>query len=275
MLSLWNEGISLQREQDMGMARLSTQLVVVSDIHLRTLDDPRGSLLVDTLERLADGVEFVVLNGDIFDFCFGDGDYFREKFRPLGDLLKRTQERGIQVVFIEGNHEFHLDRIGWSGPTIVQGDHHIVRLKTGERIKIGHGDLMLREPAYEIFRATLKSSLVRRVSACVPGSWLDGYALRHASFSRSRDAYRKIDHTRILVAAEQWLSDGAYDHGIFGHFHVPYCERRPNSQGMLVSVESWDRPNLLTYADGSFSRVYLDQPGALFEPSPALSLFSK
>jgi len=265
----------LQTENATGTARLSAQLVVASDIHLRTLDDPRGSLLMDALGRLTDTVECVVLNGDIFDFCFGDGDYFRAKFQPLGDLLKRTQERGIQVVFIEGNHEFHLDRIGWGGMTIVQGDHHIVRLTTGERIKIGHGDLMLREPAYELFRATLKSSLVRRASGCIPGRWLDGYALRHASFSRSRDAYRKIDHTRILTAAEQWLAEGAFDHGIFGHFHIPYCERRANGSGMLVSVESWDRPNLLTYVDGSFGRVYLHQPGAPFTPSPATSLFSE
>lgn len=230
---------------------------------------------MDALERLTNNVEYIVLNGDIFDFCFGDGEYFRRKFRALGDLLRRTQARGIQVVFIEGNHEFHLDRIGWQGATIVQTDHHVICLKSGERIKIGHGDLMLREPAYEIFRATLKSSFVRQASSLVPGPWLDGYALRHASFSRSRDAYRKIDHTKILGAAEKWLGNGHFEHGIFGHFHVPYCEKRANGKGMLVSVESWDRPNLLTYSDGSFSRIYLNHPGEPFVAAPAESLFLK
>lgn len=256
-----------------GVEKLAAQLVVASDVHLRTLNDHRGTLLMDLLARLAETVEVVVLNGDIFDFCFGDSAYFRAKFQAFGELVRRTVERGIQVVFVEGNHEFHLDRIGWDHMTLVQGDHHVVRLSSGEVIKVGHGDLITGERLYKGFRATLKSNLARLVAARVPGSWLDTYALNHARFSRSQDVYRTIRHERILAAAERWLESGAFDHGIIGHFHVPYSEPRRLNQGFVMSVESWDRPNVLTYDNGVFGRIYLEEPGKPFIPTPATSIF--
>lgn len=261
------------RNKQISGDRLSAQLVVASDVHLRAIDDPRGTLLMDVLERLSDDVEYVVLNGDIFDFCFGDSAYFREKFHEFGELLRRTAQRGIQVVFIEGNHEFHLDRIGWTQITLVQGDHYEVRLKTGELIKIGHGDLISEEHLYRAFRGTLKSHFTRFLAAQLPGKWLDAYALRHASFSRSQDVYRTIHHKKILDAAERWLGEGPYSHGIIGHFHVPYAEKRQGHSGYILSVESWDRPNLLTFNKGVFERIYLETPGESFIPTPVTSVF--
>src|SRR3954469_15449501 len=96
-----------------GGATLEAPLVVASDVHLRTLDDRRGELLVDALGRLGHGVECLVLNGDVFDFCFGGSRYFRRKFAALGAILEAISRRGTRVVFVEGNHEFHLGEIGW------------------------------------------------------------------------------------------------------------------------------------------------------------------
>ncbi|MBM4250836.1 MAG: hypothetical protein FJ146_02595 [Deltaproteobacteria bacterium] len=253
---------------------IAAPFVLASDVHIQHMTDLRARLLLDALRRLSPAVEVVVLNGDICDFCFGGSSYFRRKFRPLGAALEQLVSRGIRVYFVEGNHEFHLERIGWDGVQIVQSRDLTVALKSGHKIKLMHGDLLIDEPLYRVFRATLKSQLIRRTAALVPGALLDAYALRHAKFSRAQDQYRVLNHERILSAFAAWLALDEAHHGIIGHFHVPYAENHPQTERMMVSVDSWDKPNLLLFADGKFNRVHLNEPGAPFSATPAQSLFT-
>jgi UDP-2,3-diacylglucosamine pyrophosphatase LpxH len=254
---------------------ISAPFVLASDVHIQHMSDERSTLLLDVLDRLSPDVETLVLNGDICDFCFGASSYFRRKFQSLGAALEGLVNRGIRVYFVEGNHEFHLERIGWEGVQIVQSRDLVVALESGHRIKLMHGDLLIDEPLYRAFRATLKSQFVRRTAALLPGAGLDAYALRHAKFSRAQDRYRVLDHARILKAFSDWLAQDEAHHGIIGHFHVPYAEKHPQSDRMMVSVDSWDKPNLLVFAAGQFSRVYLSEPGAPFVATPAQSIFSE
>ena len=252
---------------------LSAALVLASDIHLRTADDERAQLLLDVLRRLAPSVECLVLNGDIFDFCFGGSAYFRNKFAVLGAALQEVARRGTRVVFVEGNHEFHLDRLGWPDIEIVRERDVVVTLKSGERIKVTHGDLIKDDILYRIFRGLVKSRFAAFCARWIPGALLDGYALGHAKVSRAQDRYRRLDHGAILAAADCWLADATYDHGVIGHFHVPYAEKRRGGIGLVVGVDCWDVPNLLVYQDGGFARIFLAGPGEPFTPSPLESIF--
>ncbi len=261
---------SLQAQGD----SLTASLVLASDVHIQHMADRRGRLLLDLIERLSSEVEVLVLNGDIFDFCFGDAAYYRRKFRPLGEALEAAAKRGIRVVFVEGNHEVHMDRSGWSGVEFVLARDFALTLRSGERIKISHGDLITEDPLYRAFRGLIKSQFARRAASYIPGGWLDAYSLRHAKISRSQDRYRTLNHQRILDAFRAWVDEGAFDHGIIGHFHVPYAEPRQGRPGLLLSVDSWDRPNALIYRDGQFQRVHLQEPGLPFIAEPVASLFS-
>lgn len=257
-----------------GESHLTAPFVLVSDIHIQHMADKRARLLLDALERLGPQVETVVLNGDICDFCFGDSDYFRHKFRPLGEALMGLAQRGVRVIYVEGNHEFHLERIGWKGIEIVQERDLYITLKSGVRLKVTHGDLLTDEPLYKLFRGTLKSQAVRFAAAYVPGGWLDAYALRHAKFSRAQDHYRTLKHDRILDAFARWTEDSECDHGIIGHFHVPYAEKHPRTSQLMMSVASWDQPNLLVFQDDAFQRILLQEPGLPFVRQPASSIFT-
>lgn len=254
---------------DLAGAPLNASLVVASDVHLREADDDRSKLLLDVLSRLGPGVECLVLNGDIFDFCLGDSRYFQNKFRAIGVALADVAARGIRVVFVEGNHEFHMESVGWPGVEIIQTFDLTITVKSGESFRITHGDLLTRDPLYRAFRGLVKSRLARFCASFIPGSWLDAYALKHAKVSRAQDKYRRLDHQRILGAFSRWLSSVDADHGIIGHFHIPYAEKQARSDGLMLSVESWDRPNLLVFADHRFHRIHLSAVGAPFVPEPA------
>lgn len=253
-------------------SQLVAELVLASDLHVRDPDDERGQLLLDLVERIDGKTSYFVLNGDVFDFYFGCGAYFRKKFERLTTALERLAQRGTTVVFVEGNHEFHLHEAGWKHIEIVTEGDLLLTLPSGARIKINHGDLLHDDPLYAAFRTLIKSRLVRACARAVPGAWLDAYAMRHASISRARDQYRKLNHTHLLAAFARWLeAEPQAHHGIIGHYHVPYAEPHKDG-GLMLSVESWDRPSVLVYRDSSFWRANLDRVGQPFVFAPALSI---
>ena len=85
-------------------------LIVASDVHIRTEHDERYHLLCQLVESAKKtGAKSLVLNGDIFDFFFGWGHYFRQKYSRLLAALDELAKTGAEVWFVEGNHEFGLD----------------------------------------------------------------------------------------------------------------------------------------------------------------------
>lgn len=244
----------------MTLEYLDAEVVIASDIHLTNMESPRGQLLMKLLDCVSNRLEFLVLNGDIFDFCFGKKTYFQKKFARLGESLSQLASRGVQVVFVEGNHEFSLPDLGWKGIEFVGELSKTIQTKSGNKIAITHGDLLLDDPRYQRFRRFIKSKKIIDLAGKLPGRWLDVYALKHAKISRSQDEYRHLDHVKIVEAAFKWLSLTEASTGVFGHFHNPYSEMiaTQGSELRVFCVESWDKPNILVMKGGKFFRAYLE-----------------
>ncbi len=245
----------------MTLEQLDAEVIVASDIHLLNLESPRGQMFLTLLENLSNPVEYLVLNGDIFDFCFGKSIFFQRKFAKLGTALSRLVANGVEVVFVEGNHEFSMAQVGWEGVQFVEGVTKIIQTKSGLKLALTHGDLLLNDPKYRLFRNFLKSKKTINLAAKIPGPWLDSYALKHAKVSRSRDVYRRVDHKKVVDAAFKWVESTGAQMGIFGHFHIPYAEAMVmnGADYRVFCVESWERPNLLVIKQGRPLRTYLDQ----------------
>ncbi len=255
------------------MSLWTASLLVVSDIHLNHADDDRSQLFLQLLEGASLGeVEYLVLMGDIFDFCLGSHPYFQRKFSAIGRALEKVVASGTQVIYLEGNHEFKLASLPWKGVQVISEGTHTIRLKSGETIQMAHGDLIYSHNMYRAFRRVVKSPLVTGVARWLPGAWMDNLATKGSEVSRSQDQYRQIEHDKILGAVDAWLETGPASFGIFGHFHVPYAEpRRDGKAGGVFSVESWDRPNVLAFKAGAFYRYYFDpQSAQAWQPAEPL-----
>lgn len=240
------------------------------------MDDERGQLLLDLISRIdPSSTKYFVLNGDIFDFCFGASSYFRNKFKLLGQSLTALAHKGVRVVVVEGNHEFHIDKIGWDGVNFVTERDFTVEFAPDQRIKISHGDTIKYDFWYRLYRGLTKSTLFGLLARLVPGIWVDRLSLRYATASRKMGETRPFDPAPLFRAAEQWVQDGDYNHGIFGHFHIPYAEPRDNGSGKILCVESWDRPNALIFRDGEFYRSYFSKIGEPYKVEPVTPILKK
>lgn len=247
-------------------------LMVMSDIHLVSCEDPRGSRLLQVLDSLIHAdLKNLVLLGDIFDFCLGSSPYFRRKFAPIGERLERMAKKGVKIYFFEGNHEFNLEQIGWKGVEIVSEGNLTIEVDH-RKIHLAHGDLIYSTWHYRWFRAFVKSWPVTTAASLLPGQWMDRFATKSAQISRAQDRYRSIRHQSILKSAGHWLRQSAADHGIFGHFHVPYAEKSPEHQGLLLGLDSWDIPNALVMQNHRFQRIFFLRDGHRVEDAKSFFL---
>lgn len=243
---------------------LAAELVVVSDIHLGHCADERGQYLLNTIHQLVKSdVRTFVMLGDIFDFTLGSSGYYRRKFAPIGAALTRLAASGTRVLFFEGNHEFNMPRFGWDGVEIIEEGDRLIELGDGTRVLMTHGDMLYPSKVYAAFRHVVKSRLVKEVASLFPGTFLDKMTLKSAQISRAQDDSRTMNHRGLLETANRWLAGSDAQHGIFGHFHVPYAEPREDAKGKILSLDCWDKPNLLIYTEKEFWRGALGKDGSL------------
>ncbi len=249
------------------------QLVMVTDVHMGTIDDSRGQLLLNLIESLGQWkLQNFLLCGDIFDFCQGTNPYFQKKFHALGEALKTLASGGTRVIFVEGNHEFDLQGLSWHGIEFLTEIDRVIEFSNGSRLAITHGDQIYNNLRYRKFRAVVKSRLVRWIARwVVPSKLMDWYTSRHSKLSRAADKYRNLDHASLISAMKQWLATKNAEHGVFGHFHVPYFEQRDAGSGFIVSCESWDAPNALVLYKDKFSRLKWDRHIQKWVRQPAVS----
>ncbi|MBF0441843.1 MAG: metallophosphoesterase [Oligoflexales bacterium] len=234
-------------------------LVVVSDLHIKNIHDDNGRLFLRFLDNLmACKIDCLVLIGDVFDFILGSKRFYHKKFEPIGNALMKLAQKGVRIVYLEGNHEFMLKSLGWKGIEFIDScsDGLIIPLEGGRKVKIGHGDLIYSSLVYRSFRAIVKSRLFLLLVNLLPGRLIDYFSIKGSQASRSQDKYRPILHDEILEAAELWARRSGCDFCLFGHFHVPYYEKMKSGEGYLISLSHWEsQPSFLAFSNGRFVRL--------------------
>lgn len=203
-------------------------LYAVSDLHVSGSDDPLyRSLLVLVNERATSG-DVVVLAGDLFDLFVGNKKIFRERYGEFYSALEGAGKRGVEIHYIEGNHDF-LIRRAFEGIPGLQIHAHDVSLELGgRRFFFAHGDTADRgDFKYLALRFFLRSPILKIFVALAPGPLVDRIGRGSSNRSRKRrprlpaefppggiESLRKVYRS---YAAEK-LTQG-YDFVVLGHCH--------------------------------------------------------
>lgn len=232
-------------------------IIFVSDVHILDSDDDKCLKLMNLINSdEARSAKAFVLLGDIFDFYFGAKAYFRDKFQGIYLALKTLSESGVEVVFMEGNHEFGMVGDQTFSPFVPKSD--FIEMQLGQKkILLSHGDLIFADKAYLRFRNVIKNNFVQWIAKVFfGGRFLDRYALWHAKKSRSKSTTRKIDHQGIISDAGQIAKKRGVDMFVFGHFHVPYDKHDDENKIHMLSMNTWvDKPNYLKISEDLVERV--------------------
>ncbi|TLM68891.1 MAG: UDP-2,3-diacylglucosamine diphosphatase [Deltaproteobacteria bacterium] len=228
--------------------------VFLADAHLRRPDDDNYRALLSFLADQEGRTDLLVLLGDICEFLVGYPDSVFPPYVPLFEALARLQHGGTQLVYVEGNHDFHLEA-GFRNrfPCRVLPDGGVIDLD-GRRVLVVHGDLA--NPAdrgYRLLRAILRSAAVRLLIRLLPAAWTWAIAERMSRASRrtGNDKSRRWPARDILIPYAETQLAADVRAVVTGHFHQPLHEQLAG--GELIALGDWiTRYSYAVWEDGAF-----------------------
>jgi UDP-2,3-diacylglucosamine hydrolase len=228
--------------------------VFIADAHLLDPADNNYGKLLTFLEEQRGKVRTLFLLGDIFEFWVGYRHAVFASYVPILEALRRFRENGTKIVYVEGNHDFHM------GPyfketldcqILTEGGTFEI---DGRRIFVAHGDLVNPEDnGYRLLRHILRSRPLRWLMNLVPPdrAWVIArWASRQSQKGQAARNKRWEPREILMKHARKRFAEG-YDAVVTGHFHVPlFWETK---EGTIIALGDWI--NQYSYAvleDGTF-----------------------
>ncbi len=139
---------------------MRTDWLFIADAHLKEWNLEQQTRIVQFLEREKENMEVLVILGDLFEFWFGFEPFAFEGYRPLLDKLEELVKEGVQIRYLEGNHDFVLGTYFEETLEAEIASHESELKLDGKRIYLAHGDLVNRKDRfYGIFRRLLRNAL--------------------------------------------------------------------------------------------------------------------
>lgn len=237
--------------------------VFIADAHLGGLDDPAQKRLVRFLESFHDaGVRRLVIVGDFFEFWTGFGEMVPLRYLPVLAALMEARAKGVEIVYVEGNHDFHMGRFFTDVLGARVHDHACTVTLDGRRVIAIHGDTIGCTPGYSLWRAFLRSPVFRFLKTVLPPALFFHTAARLSRRSRRKRGGGAAALERAMRAfARRKIAAGA-DVVITGHTHRPCVgeERGAHRRGIYANPGSCasTEPTCLVYEEGSFRIAALD-----------------
>jgi UDP-2,3-diacylglucosamine hydrolase len=230
--------------------------IFIADAHLLNPQDANYRHLLDFLRSQRGEIGTLFLLGDIFEFWIGYRHCVFSPYVPLLETLRQLHEQGTQIVYAEGNHDFHL------GPYFektlscrILPDGGVVELG-GERIYLEHGDLVNpKDTGYLLLRRVLRSRPLLWLAHLLPPDW--AWVIARGA---SRVSQRKHHKKRSRLRLEELLKNHAQGHFqagcravITGHFHSPLYRATPDGK-VLIALGDWiSQYSYAVFENGAFS----------------------
>lgn len=225
--------------------------VFIADGHLKGLDDPNQRSLVRFLDSL-DGVDTLVVLGDLFDFWTGFSAVVYYRYLPVLSSLMRLKERGTSIIYLEGNHDFTMggfftDVLGAS----VYPD-SCEMAADGRKVFLSHGDAIDMKRGYAIWRSFLRGSFFGGLTRLLTPAFVAGVAGMLSNKSREYGRDTAVE-SRQRAFARSRIAEGV-DAVVLAHSHVPgvYIEEAGGRRGVYANPGSWADRSYLVYGNGEF-----------------------
>lgn len=176
--------------------------------------------------------DMIVFNGDIFDYASGFHPAYWERFQRFFNTLKTLLQASKRIVFVEGNHDIHLEKVFRRFIQTFDGNQEnftyvtssIVVKANDHHIYFSHGDEIPGSKAeYIKYKNIIRSRAVQIVANLFPLSFFDMLAIKASGDSRKRsNKYNENDTKNFYLKAVKTLKT-QYPHVddfVLGHSHL-------------------------------------------------------
>jgi len=221
-----------------------------SDVHLGASDKAGEQLKIQKLYSLIskirnDGAKLFIL-GDLFDFWFEYKHAIPKEHLKIVFQLASMVEKGIEVHYISGNHDFWLGEFLSREAGIVIHRDFFETSEDGKRFFMIHGDgLSPSDWGYRILKKVLRNRFNIWLYRKFPPDWGIPLARFVSSSSRGYTAGREPAFVKDYENyAARKITEG-YDFVLIGHLHFPVYKEFDNgiylNTGDLIEHFSYAR----------------------------------
>ncbi len=190
--------------------------LVIADLHLR-FNDEREADIIRFFNEVAPSFNKIIILGDFFEFWYGFKDVIISDYFNVLRKLKELTDRNIDIVFIEGNHDFNMGDFFKNilGVKVYKEEYHEVIGK--KKFLFMHGDTLnlAEDRFYKILRKMLRSEFIRFIMNSLPPHSILSIAKRFSNASR-KYLYKKFDLQKTI---DKYKKAKHYDFVLMGHFH--------------------------------------------------------
>lgn len=228
--------------------------IFLADAHLLHPQQDNYQRLLGFLGAQRGQLRTLYILGDLFEFWVGYRHLIFAPYVPLLNALGDLQQAGTEIVYVEGNHDFHLGpyfRDTLRCRILPDGGDVLI---DGRRVHLTHGDLINgADRGYRLLRSFLRSRFLQGMIALAPGdlTWsISRWASRQSQKGHGPKSERQLPEKQIEVYAREMLEKGC-EVVVTGHFHQPFS--RHFEKGMLFGLGDWmEQYSYLLYENGRF-----------------------
>lgn len=220
----------------------------ISDIHMSEEESEREVILCQFLEdtRVLSS-DYIILNGDIFDYAVGYRPSYFNRYKLFFKALKRILLKKIKVVFIEGNHDLHLKKTFHEFCKRNNLDERLFiycpqffQIRDGDtEFYFSHGDeIQGVQKSYLKYKKIIRSTPLKIVAHLIP-LFLFDYLAKKAS-KKSREKSSRYAESMRGKMRENVLSMGHKGIIVLGHSHI---------------LDEWEYADLFYFNVGFFPKT--------------------
>ncbi|MDD2335311.1 MAG: UDP-2,3-diacylglucosamine diphosphatase [Geobacteraceae bacterium] len=225
--------------------------IFIADAHLRNPDDDNYQLLLHFLSDIRGTVKTLFILGDLFEFWIGYDEKSFPHYLPVLNSLQKLVESGVEIVYFEGNHDFHLGKFFsetlratiYRNPAILELD--------GKNVYVCHGDqINIQDYGYRLLRFLLHSRATKTLFPLIPPPLVFRIAhhLSYRSKKHHQERNSKKDYKALLTHFAEYHFKNGCDAVVTAHFHFPHLSVSENGN-TLLSLGDW----ITQFTYGEFS----------------------
>lgn len=217
--------------------------VFIADAHLRNPADENYRLLLRFLAELKSNTKALFILGDLFEFWVGFNETVFPHYHPVLERLMELREAGTEIVFFEGNHDFHLGGFFSENLRADIHPHPAILNLDGRRVYICHGDqINSLDHGYLLLRFLLHNRTTRTLFPLLPPALVFRVAKHLSIRSKGKHGMRnsKWNYETLLNNFAEHRFRSGCDAVISAHFHYPYISTKTDGrENTILSLGDW------------------------------------
>jgi len=188
---------------------------VISDAHYSHLRPQLLTLIKDIHSKKLLPTQLIFM-GDIFDALFGEVPYTHKINEEMISLINEIN-RDIEVLYLEGNHDFNLSSVFINAKVIPLKQQPLICSYQDKKVCLAHGDFDVSF-SYGIYSSIIRNGLVLQLLKTIDSLTNNMILKRLDNFLAQKDDCKEFIGFKDFIF-KRHLEEYECDYFIEGHFH--------------------------------------------------------